>query len=1153
MGYDLASYPHINNNVFDIKNISSGLLTLKRGYGGGVNPIFYNNYVNISNVYFTVINGPFIFLNYTKSNNTNILGINAYGGNWWKGFGDNETLCNPDFSTGRCQNSHTLSGFTDYLPLFSLPDNSITINNPVNITYPNATIPIEIETDVESGCSYSLNNLSYIALSTDNNLTHNTSNIDIGGDGEFTVYFRCRYNVDTQDRSGFTSFSVEIPVDKPPNQTDPIYEVSVAYNFTNLNCSVATNILDKEGDNMTVFFNLTVDSMHKAEQILTNQSNGSRPYWLIDYHNYSKGQTVICNITLFDGQGFSITNSTSIIISNSIPLVESFNASSLNRSLFYVNETDIIYEENETVRFSINISDQDTSDVNWYSWFVDGSLKELSQNRFFNWAWDFFSSGLHLVKVVVNDTSNGDVTLIWNVNVLNFVNQFFIIQFIESTPANNSRLNSTSINISIHIVPTNEQPVVKTFIDNTETEFNLGSNVNTKFNTSASAIILNKTGVLEQIFFDGFESGTLNGWSVTGTGNLWSTVQSGSFEGNFSVEAVQTGAGNPTNMTRNISTVGFTNIKVNYYRQLIGMDPADEFRVEYYNGTGFTILEQLGSGSANEPNYTFKSFNLALDADNNPNFRLRFLCENGAVSENCKVDNININGTRQVFAVYGEFMSQIFNASEGIKWENISWVRSLPSGTNLTFQVRSCDDLACSGESFIGPTGLSNTVYVNNANENLNVTNNIYFQYKGLFSTNNGNFTPSLSSVLIKGHTIVASTLDVVINSSYIDFNGRNISMTGSGSFWSYVNMTLRPGNYSYIVYANDSFDNLNVTEKRAFSVPAHEITFNIINGDNDIFTLNETTITCNYSGFSQGGNINNPYGPFIFPPGNWQCTFVLDDFYTKTLNFTADNTKTINVILEEELSLTTQEHNWLKDLYECIIYGQCTAYKYWQSTNQTIEKIWNVHKPTDKSVVIQENFLSYSLSPSQNISINYTLNIPFKEGYANSELLPIRMFFWFTDIEKTKCYSQDKQVGDNHAEYPFCVPLIAQTLGPNNGTVNFVVDLRPNLPAGMYNVTRSIDIDPIENNEPVWINYGREIIGGINVLDDFVPVVIQQNADRVEAKGLTGLTGVTGGVINDIKTSLLPSIFHWIFLIVLVICVTIITTSYLKYKNKLP
>ena len=48
--------------------------------------------------------------------------------------------------------------------------------------------------------------------------------------------------------------------------------------------------------------------------------------------------------------------------------------------------------------------------------------------------------------------------------------------------------------------------------------------------------------------------------------------------------------------------------------------------------------------------------------------------------------------------------------------------------------------------------------------------------------------------------------------------------------------------------------------------------------------------------------------------------------------------------------------------------------------TNENVSKIWAKYLPTDKSVVANESITSRTLGLGQNITVNYTLNIPFKE-----------------------------------------------------------------------------------------------------------------------------------------------------------------------------
>jgi hypothetical protein len=70
----------------------------------------------------------------------------------------------------------------------------------------------------------------------------------------------------------------------------------------------------------------------------------------------------------------------------------------------------------------------------------------------------------------------------------------------------------------------------------------------------------------------------------------------------------------------------------------------------------------------------------------------------------------------------------------------------------LLFQVRSCDDSVCSGESFIGPDGTSATYYTEEMNASLglptlsltNVPDNRFFQYRTMFESSSATLSPEL-------------------------------------------------------------------------------------------------------------------------------------------------------------------------------------------------------------------------------------------------------------------------------------------------------------------------------------------------------------------------------------------------------------------------
>ncbi len=175
---------------------------------------------------------------------------------------------------------------------------------------------------------------------------------------------------------------------------------------------------------------------------------------------------------------------------------------------------------------------------------------------------------------------------------------------------------------------------------------------------------------------------------------------------------------------------------------------------------------------------------------------------------------------------------------------------------NITFKVRSCDDSACSGETFIGPDNTSSTYFTNETYNLLNETlspNNTYFQYKAFFYTEDQNYTPMLFNVTV-GYTYIDETnplisfedptpsnnsgrssefeLNVSITEQYLEnvtykWNGTNTTydatnnasyFTGSAPNWTF-NLTqtglVIGQSYTYQVFVTDFAGNSNSTGVR--------------------------------------------------------------------------------------------------------------------------------------------------------------------------------------------------------------------------------------------------------------------------------------------------------------------------------------------------
>ncbi|MEI6221600.1 MAG: LamG-like jellyroll fold domain-containing protein [bacterium] len=100
----------------------------------------------------------------------------------------------------------------------------------------------------------------------------------------------------------------------------------------------------------------------------------------------------------------------------------------------------------------------------------------------------------------------------------------------------------------------------------------------------------------------------------------------------------------------------------------------------------------------------------------------------------------------------------------------------LRGALRLKYQVRSCDDAACSGETYTGPDGTALTYYSEENNTSVNlpnasltaVANNQYFQYRASFETDNASYSPSVKSVAFE-NTPTGSGGEIVTQSSCLD------------------------------------------------------------------------------------------------------------------------------------------------------------------------------------------------------------------------------------------------------------------------------------------------------------------------------------------------------------------------------------------------
>jgi len=131
------------------------------------------------------------------------------------------------------------------------------------------------------------------------------------------------------------------------------------------------------------------------------------------------------------------------------------------------------------------------------------------------------------------------------------------------------------------------------------------------------------------------------------------------------------------------------------------------------------------------------------------------------------LNQASISEHARKYKLSGEYISNIFHASQNVPWTTISWSEIEPALTDIQFQVRSCNDAVCDTEIFVGPDGTVNTYFTNSVGYNTNVDTNQYFQYKAYLSSTDPDQTPELDSVVINSDYYLTSHPIIVPNSSY--------------------------------------------------------------------------------------------------------------------------------------------------------------------------------------------------------------------------------------------------------------------------------------------------------------------------------------------------------------------------------------------------
>jgi lysophospholipase L1-like esterase len=134
------------------------------------------------------------------------------------------------------------------------------------------------------------------------------------------------------------------------------------------------------------------------------------------------------------------------------------------------------------------------------------------------------------------------------------------------------------------------------------------------------------------IFSDDFESGDFaaGGWTTSGRAQVATEAAA---DGNYGARLQRVGS-----IEAAVSTAGRIGIVIEYDRVTQRFEPADDsLDVEWYDGQSWQPIESTADSV-----WGFTSVNLPAGADNNPDFRIRFICNGNHPVEKAFIDNVQI-------------------------------------------------------------------------------------------------------------------------------------------------------------------------------------------------------------------------------------------------------------------------------------------------------------------------------------------------------------------------------------------------------------------------------------------------------------------------------------------------------------------------------
>ncbi len=382
----------------------------------------------------------------------------------------------------------------------------------------------------------------------------------------------------------------------------------------------------------------------------------------------------------------------------------------------------------------------------------------------------------------------------------------------------------------------------------------------------------------DSLFFDDFESGSLStkSWVVGGGSSAnWTAGTGNPYEGIYDAEATNTGS--DTYMINSINTSEYTNLTITFYKEVsIGSGASAEFKFDWYDGSSWHNLEDDTSDDGG--NYVKKTFTLPAGAENNPNFKIRYICNSQAGGGLFGGDGI----------CYLDYVTLIGKDTFPPKVTKVSPTNTTYTTSSIWFNVTATDRngvdscwYSLDGNSNVtltkdGTTSFSKlstvsdgthqvVLYCNDTRSNVNTTSATYFtvdttppQWNS--QSQNATIIPTGGSIKLSAHwtdniQLSGAILSTNESGSWQNITTSSLSGTSGWNNFTWSNSSVTSGTtVAWKIYANDTAGNYNITNTMTFKVE-----------DTCIVSLNTSTINfgtvapgADTGGVNQAVNVTN-------------------------------------------------------------------------------------------------------------------------------------------------------------------------------------------------------------------------------------------------------------------------------------------------------